>query len=274
MEDINPTVLSDVLFTEYILKGNEIFKLTPQWKETADFDEYITMHKIALVLIELLNIEKEKAAFSLVRSAFEKILFKDNNIYLYPQIKLYMDHLYELKDIISGKLDNLKDQTEKIPWTLACVRDDYLIDNETIVTRTGLGLGWARAWLKEAGIMDNNPVRLVKLSLMWIDAFIAIRNCLNEWNPTKIPDGCDLILTRDEIENCFSMAEKEAESEGGRYVYRVEVVDAWHQFRDNPCAATANKLLLVAPMFYQYFEACATGGNFHNYKSITNQDTH
>ena len=58
MHDFKPNVLSDVLLAEYVLKkeDNERFKLDPRWNSSEDFDDYVVLYKIALVLIALLNI--------------------------------------------------------------------------------------------------------------------------------------------------------------------------------------------------------------------------
>jgi hypothetical protein len=87
-------------------------------------------------------------------------------------------------------------------------------------------------------------------------------------NQTRIPEGCDYILARDEIAEFFAIANRQAEKEGGRYVFQKEMVNAWYSFRDNPCADTANALLRVTPTLYQYFEACSPGGQFYINKTI------
>ena len=61
MNDFKPNVLTDVLLAEYVLKKeeNEQFKLDPRWNSSEGFDDYVVLYKIALVLIALLNIERE-----------------------------------------------------------------------------------------------------------------------------------------------------------------------------------------------------------------------
>jgi hypothetical protein len=48
-----------------------------------------------------------------------------------------------------------------------------------------IGMGWARAWLNETGIIERNPVTLSQFSLMWMNNYLLINNCLNEWNPIE-----------------------------------------------------------------------------------------
>jgi hypothetical protein len=191
MHDFKPNVLSDVLLAEYVLKkeDNEQFKLDPRWKSSEDFYDYVILYKMALVLIALLNIEPKNPDYYQVRLIFEKAIFTEGNIqklYFYQQVKSAVDKLGELLDTSNSKIDNLKDQNEKIPWTMAALRAAKVLENDQAIMHNRVsvrGWGWAMAWLRETGIIELNPARLTQLALMWIDNYLAINNFLNECNP-------------------------------------------------------------------------------------------
>jgi hypothetical protein len=191
MNDFKPNVLSDVLLAEYVLKkeDNKRFKLDPRWNSSEDFDDYVVLYKIALVLIALLIIERRNPNYFKVRLFFEKAIFTEGNIqklYFYHQVKSAMDKLGELLDTSYSKLDNLKDQNDKMPWTMTCLRAAKILKNDQAIIHSRsavIGMGWAMAWLRETGIIETNPATLDLFSLMWIDNYIAINNFLNECNP-------------------------------------------------------------------------------------------
>ncbi len=191
MNDFKPNVLSDVLLAEYVLKNeeNERFKLDPRWNSSENFDDYVVLYKIALILIALLNIERKNPNYCQVRLIFEKAVFTDDNIqklYFYHQVKSAMDKLGELLDTSNSKLDNLKDQNDKIPWTMATLRVAKVLKNDQAITHPRFGVigwGWAMAWLRETGIIETNPATLDEFALMWIDNYLTINNYLNECNP-------------------------------------------------------------------------------------------
>jgi len=191
MNDFKPNVLSDVLLAKYVLnkEENERFKLDPRWNSSEGFDNYVVLYKIALVLIALLNIEGKKQNYFQVRLIFEKAVFMDGNIpkvYFYHQVKSAMDKLGELLDTSNSKIDNLKDQNDKMPWTMACLRAAKVLENDQAIMHSRfsvIALGWAMAWLRETGIIETNPATLDLFSLMWMDNYLAINNTLNEWNP-------------------------------------------------------------------------------------------
>ena len=111
---------------------------------------------------------------------------------------------------------------------------------------------------------------IISISWLYIGWKYAIAQTAarDQANRMRLPEGCDYILARDEIADLFSIVNQQAEKEGGQYVFRKEMVSAWYSFRDNPCTDTANTLLRIAPMLYQYFEACSPGGQFYINKSI------
>jgi len=191
MNDVKPNVLSDVLLSEYVLKkeDTERFKLDSRWNSSEDFDDYVVLYKIALVLIALLNIERKNPNYFQVRLTLEKAIFTDGNIqklYFYYQVKSAMDKLGELLDASNSNIDNLKDQNEKMPWTMTCLRQAKVLENDQAIMHSRfsvIGLGWAMAWLREAGIIERNPARLALFSLMWMDNYIAINDILNDFNP-------------------------------------------------------------------------------------------
>ena len=191
MHDFKPNVLSDVLLAEYVLKKHdyELLTLDPRWKSSESFDDHVVLYKKALVLIALLNLERRNLNYFQVRLTFEKAIFMVNNIqklYSHHQVKSAMDKLLELLDTSNSKLDNLKDQNEKMPWTMTCLREAKILKNDQAIMHSRsavIGMGWAMAWLRETGIIETNPATLAELSWMWIDNYLAINNYLNECNP-------------------------------------------------------------------------------------------
>jgi len=191
MDDFKPSVLSDVLLAKYVLKkeDNERFKLDPRWNTSEGFDDYVVLFKIALVSIALLQVERENPNYLQVRLAFEKAIFTDANIhklYFYHQVKSAMGKLGELLDTSNSNIDNLKDQNEKMPWTMTCLRAAKVLENDQAIMHSRsavIGMGWAMAWLRETGIIETNPVTLAELSLMWMDNYLAINKYLTECNP-------------------------------------------------------------------------------------------
>jgi hypothetical protein len=190
-KDIKPNVLSDVLLSEYLLKRKESerFLLDPSWNSSESFYDFVMLYKIAMIIIALLNNELEDIGFLQVRLEFEKAVFTDGNIqklFFYNDVKSAMDKLGELIDPQNKDLNNLCDQNKRIPWTMACLRDvGVLGDNQAIQHSrfSVIGMGWARAWLREAGIIETNPVRLAKFAIMWIDNYITVNNILKDFSP-------------------------------------------------------------------------------------------
>lgn len=192
--DIQPNVLADVLLAEYVLKKeeNERFKLEAHWNSSDHFDDYVKLYKIAIVLIALLNVERRNPNYLHVRSIFEKAIFTDGNVqklYFYDQVKSAMDKLGELLNINNNSnLDNLREQNEKMPWTMECLRATEVLKTDQAIMNSRasvIGWGWAMAWLRQTGIIETNPLTLTQFSCMWIDNYLAINNSLNEWNPIK-----------------------------------------------------------------------------------------
>jgi hypothetical protein len=190
-KDIQPNVLSDVLLAKYVLnkEKNARFKLDTRWNSSECFDDYVVLYKIALVLLALLNVESKKQNYLQVRLAFEKAIFTDGNIqklYFYNQVKAAMDKLGELLNTSNSMLDNLKDQNEKMPWTMACLRAAGVLGNDQAILHSrssAIGWGWAMAWLREAGIIETNPTILTQFALMWMDNYITINGYVDEFNP-------------------------------------------------------------------------------------------
>lgn len=190
-KDIKPSVLSDVLLSEYILKReeNERFLLDPCWNSSESFYDFVMLYKIAIIIIALLNNEQEDIGFFQVRLEFERAVFTDGNIqklYFYYDVKSAMDKLGELIDLKNKDLDNVCDQNKRIPWTMACLRDvGVLGDNQAIQhSRSSvIGMGWAMAWLREAGIIEVNPAILTQFAIMWMNNYITVNDILKEFSP-------------------------------------------------------------------------------------------
>jgi hypothetical protein len=189
MNDFKPNVLLDVLLAEYVLKkdDNERFRLDHRWKSAERFDDYVVLYKIATVLLALLNAEQKNPNYCEVRLIFEKAIFTDGNIqklFFYHEVKSAINKLGELIDATNYKFKDLDDQNNKIPWTMAGLRATGILSHDqAIVDCSAIWWGWATAWLREVGIIETNPVTLDLFSMMWIDNYVAINNCLNEWNP-------------------------------------------------------------------------------------------
>jgi len=189
--DIQPNVLSEVLLAEYVLKKdvNERFKLDSSWNSSECFYDFVVLYKIALVTIVLLNNERKNANFLQVRLNFEKAVFTNGNIqklYFYYEVKSAMDKLGELIDTSNQKLENFVDQNNKMPWTMACLRAVGVLGNDQAIRHSRssvIGMGWAMAWLREAGIIETNPARLTQFALMWMDNYITINGYINKYNP-------------------------------------------------------------------------------------------
>jgi hypothetical protein len=141
------------------------------------------LYKIALVLTALLNIERKNPNYYQVQLIFEKAVFTDGNVqklYFYHQVKSAMDKLGKLIDLpIYSKIDNLKDQNEKMPWTMASLRAVKVLgDDQPIMHNRAsvIGMGWAMGWLREAGIIETNLATLDKFALMWMHSYVAIND--------------------------------------------------------------------------------------------------
>jgi hypothetical protein len=44
-------------------------------------------------------------------------------------------------------------------------------------------MGWAMAWLKDAGIIETNPAILTQFALMWMDNYVTILDYMKEYAP-------------------------------------------------------------------------------------------
>jgi len=120
-----------------------------------------------------------------------------------------------------------------------------------IASLVGLAIPSATIWV------------IVSLSLCWLYIGWKYATVRDRARPPQIPARCNFVLARDEIARFFSIANQEATRDGGESLFQAEIAEAWIQFRENPCGATANKLVAVAPMFHEYFEACSPGGRFY-----------
>ena len=170
MNDFKPDVLSDTILSEYILKNEiiEQFKLNPHWDSSEGFNDHVILYNIALVLIALLNIERKKPNYYQVRLIFEKAIFTDGNI-PYHQVKSVMDKLGEIVDLPSNsKIDNLKEQNEKMPRTMTCLREAKILKNDQAIMcsrASVIGMGWAMAWLREIGIIRGKSSDIIPIIL-------------------------------------------------------------------------------------------------------------
>lgn len=190
MKEFTPDVLADVLLGEYVLKKeeNKHFELDPKWGIAENFNDIVMLYKIALVLIALLNVESKNIIYYQVRICFEKLVFRDGNVEklgFYYDVKSAMEKLGELLDNRDDNFYNLKEQINKIPWTLACLREAGVLKDDQHIVQSGhsvVWIGWAMAWLRSAGIVELNPAKLMQFAVMWIDNYIAIKNYVNNIN--------------------------------------------------------------------------------------------
>jgi hypothetical protein len=190
-KEFTPDVLADVLLAEYVLKEeeNRRFEFDPQWKEVGNFSDMVKLYKIALVLTGLLNVERENKDYLHVRICFEKLVFRYGNVEklgFYYNVKYAMDKLGELLDVRDEKFYNLEVQNKNIPWTMNCLPNAGVLKNDQHIVQDGgpvVWMGWAMAWLKDVGIIELNPVRLMEFAVMWIDNYIAINGFLKDIHP-------------------------------------------------------------------------------------------
>ena len=133
MNDFKPDVLSDTILSEYILKNKIIEKfMNPHRDSSEGFNDHVILYNIALVLIALLNIERKKPNYYQVRLIFEKAIFTDGNI-PYHQVKSVMDKLGIVDLPSNSKIDNLKEQNEKMPRTMTCLREAKILKNDQAI---------------------------------------------------------------------------------------------------------------------------------------------
>jgi hypothetical protein len=150
-KDTQPNVLSDVLLSEYVLnkEDHQRFHLNSGWSASESFDEYVVLYKIAIVLIALLNIEGKSQKLLEIRPLFERAVFTDGNVQklsFYHQVKSTMDKLGEILDTSYVNLDNLRDQNEKLPWTMSCLRAAGVLESDQAIKHSRpavIGMGWA-----------------------------------------------------------------------------------------------------------------------------------
>lgn len=190
-ENIRPNILSDVLLSEYVLKReeNERFNIDKRWNASDSFYEHVILFKLAVVIMALLKNEQDDIGFYQVRLEFEKAIFSDGNVqklYFYYEVKSAMDKIGELINPKNKGLDNLRDQNNKMPWTMACLRDNGVLGSDQAILHSRgfiIGMGWAMAWLRELGILETNPMILSRFAIMWMDNYITVNDILKGFNP-------------------------------------------------------------------------------------------
>lgn len=191
--DIKQQVISDVLLSDFVMnqEANQRFYIDQQWDQSEVFDNYIILYKIAVVILALLNVESKNQNFLPARILFEKSVFTDGNVqklHFYQQVKSAMDKLGELICTDNFKSDKLIDQNNKMPWTMACLRDLGVLKEDQPIEHSipsVAWMGWAMAWLRDVGAIETNPAVLDRFALMWMDNYITIVNYMKELNPVK-----------------------------------------------------------------------------------------
>lgn len=78
-----------------------------------------------------------------------------------------------------------------------------------------------------------------------------------------IPEGCDFLLAKREIESFLQMVQREAEADGNTAMLRAEAVAAWQEYSATPNRATATALVAQLPPIAGYFVKCSPGGEFY-----------
>lgn len=157
-EKISSNVLAEVLIGEFVKKedNNAHFKLESRWESSLSFDDGVVLYKLALVLLALLNIEEKNPDFKYVREHFEKLIFSRDIVEGMPfflQVKTAMNKLGDL----------LKFRDNPSEWMF-----------------------WARSWLREVGLDENNPASLFLFAMMWVDNYTTIMNYLKGYDPAVI----------------------------------------------------------------------------------------
>jgi len=73
---------------------------------------------------------------------------------------------------------------------------------------------------------------------------------------------CDLLKVREVLLQMHRLANEEAASKGQAAYFKVEYVNAWYSFRDNPSIETARAFLTSMPELRQIFARCSVDGMF------------
>ena len=154
-EKINPNVLADVLMTDFVRKEEENahFKLESDWGSFSSFDDWVILYKLGLVLSALLTLETENSNFKFVRDRFERLTFS-------PDIVDGMPFFLQVKNAMNklGDLFGFRDNPTQ--W-----------------------MSWAKSWLGEVGIEEDNPITLFRFAMMWVDNYTTIMDYLKGYDP-------------------------------------------------------------------------------------------
>lgn len=83
--------------------------------------------------------------------------------------------------------------------------------------------------------------------------------------------ACDFQLAKRELQTFFDFATRQAASQGGEVIYRVEFGQGWQVFAERPCFETAVAFIEGAPdytdLIWSYFAECCPGGRWVFYDS-------
>jgi hypothetical protein len=69
---------------------------------------------------------------------------------------------------------------------MTCLRALGILQNDQAIIHSCsavIGMGWAMAWLKDAGIIETNPAILTQFALMWMDNYVTILDYMKEYAP-------------------------------------------------------------------------------------------
>ena len=153
--EVTPEVIADTFISEFIV-NNDLSPKKISEINSENQDQYMfkcMVYRIALVLIILINEEKNNPKVLLVREVLESKVFgirNDQSENLLSQIQMSMS---ELKDLLFSKGNKHE-------------------------------LSWARYWFESCDIEIINPVDLTLFAVYWMDMYIALNKTLREFKIT------------------------------------------------------------------------------------------
>jgi hypothetical protein len=167
-QDIESDVLSGVLLTEVIEKSrpNDFRLLCEAWSMSPDqrahFFATVRLYRYATVVLGLSLAETSGSGYGRVmRHLQDTVRGHMDNFGFRNSRGLEEQALARLKELIWTIFPGQRtfaEQSAAMPWTMATMRELGLINQTQTdpLTREGLGMFWAMAWLKDLGRVETN----------------------------------------------------------------------------------------------------------------------